>query len=81
MRKVFEILRDKEIAVAKVKNDKCVLRGDVEVDEHSIRSFHVSPKNDKFKAYRSKALVQAKHKYYLNYIRVIGARQRGTRPY
>ncbi len=56
------------------------LRGDVEVDEHSVRSFHVCVRNPLYQQFVTACLAKKKCSYYLNYVRVIGMRQRGNGP-
>jgi len=75
--KIVAELRAMEVRVAKADNEKGQLSGDVEVDEHGVRSMHISKNNAKFKKYVPKRLDKRGCKYYLNYIRVIGARRRG----
>ena len=77
VRFVIEKLRAAEVGVAKKQNKRGHLSGDVEIDGHGVRSHHVSTKNPHFKELQTAALVKQKHPYYLNYIRVLGARQRG----
>ena len=77
---VVSILRRAEVKLAKRANGLGFLQGDVEVDEHSLRSFHVSRQNPLFQKYATKALTSTSHPYYLNFIRVIGLRQRGGGP-
>ena len=74
---VVEKLRAVEVAVAKKQNNAGQLTGDLEVDEHGVRSYHVSKTNAAYEQYHSKALLKKSHPYYLNYIRVIGLRKRG----
>ena len=70
-------LRGVEVAVAKRQNNRCQLAGDLEVDEHGIRSFHVSKTNPVFEKYRTKKLMDKSHPYLLNSVRVVGLRKRG----
>ena len=74
---VVEKLRAVEVAVAKKQNSAGQLTGDLEVDEHGIRSYHVSKTNAAYEQYHSKALLKKSHPYSLNYIRVIGLCKRG----
>ena len=76
-REIVAKLRGVEAAVAKRQNSRGQLAGDLEVDEHGIRSFHVSTTNAAFEKYRTKKLMNKKLPYFLNYIRVVGLRQRG----
>ena len=78
--KVVSILRRTEVKLAKRANGRGFLQGDVEVDEHSLRSFHVSRRNPLFQKYAKKAMMSTSHPYFLNFIRVIGIRQRGGGP-
>ena len=48
VRVVVEKLREKESEKAQQDN-KCKLDGDCEIDEHGIRSFHVSTTNPHYK--------------------------------
>ena len=75
--RVVQVLRSVEFKVAQHQNTRGQLAGDLEVDEHAPRSFHVSTKNEKFKRYVRKILLKKKHPYYLNYWRIIGLRKRG----
>jgi hypothetical protein len=75
--KVVNTLRSLEVAVAKSQNKRGQLAGDLEIDGHSVRSFHVSPRNQKYTKYITKKLLDGKHKYYLCYARVLGLRKRG----
>lgn len=77
VRSVVEVLRSTESAVAQSENNRGHLTGDVEVDEHGVRSFHISTKNEFYKKYITKKLAAGGHTYYLNYVRVIGLRKRG----
>ena len=70
-------LREIEAAVAKRQNSRGQLAGDLEVDEHGIRSFHVSTTNGVFEKNRTKKLMNKKLPYFLCYIRVVGLRRRG----
>ena len=70
-------LREIEAAVAKRQNSRGQLDGDLEVDEHGIRSFHVSTTNAVFENYRTKKLMNKKPPYLLNYIWVVGLLKRG----
>ena len=54
------------------------LTGDLEVDEHRMRSYHVSKNNAAYEKYYTKALLAKNHPYFLNYIRVFGLRKRGS---
>lgn len=76
VQRVVDTLRDLECKVARKQNQTGQLSGDLEIDEHCLRSFHVSPKNPKFQRFMTKKL-RGKHKYFLNYFRLIGLRKRG----
>ena len=75
--KIVETLRRAEVKVAQEQNCRGQVKGDLELDGHGLRSFHVSPRNAKFHKYCSKKLLKSKHKYFLTYIRVLGLRKRG----
>ena len=63
--------------VAKKQNARGQLNGDVEVDAHGLRSYHISTRNTAYSKYVTPALQKRKCKYYLNYKRVLGLRKRG----
>ena len=75
--KVIGILRAAEIKRAKLGNRRGQVSGDVEIDEHGVRSFHVSKNNPNFQKYVTEKLLQKNYPYYLNYVRVAGIRVRG----
>ena len=77
VRNIVDKLRAMECAIAKKENSRGTVTGDIEIDEHGIRSFHVSKTNPAFLDYHTKELYAKKHPYFLNYIRIIGLRQRG----
>jgi hypothetical protein len=74
---IVEVLRKQEVAVAKRLNVRGQLSGDCEIDEHGVRSYHVSRENKAFQKYHTKKVEASNHKYFLSYFRVIGLRQRG----
>lgn len=78
VKNVVETLRQAEIKAAKRANVRGQVGGDVEIDEHGIRSFHISVGNVAYAKYIPSKLKGQGFKYYLNYVRVIGLRQRGA---
>ena len=62
---IVDVLQEKEVQLAKKMNEDGKLAGDVEIDEHGLRSFHVSVNNKAFDQFRSKRLVAQGHKYQL----------------
>ena len=76
---VIDKLREAEASIAKMENDEGTLSGDVEMDEHAIRTFHISAKNKHYQHLIPDDLKEAGHKYFLVHMRVIGMRKRGGR--
>ena len=74
---IVNALRGVEASIAKRENRRGQLEGDLEIDEHGIRSFHISPTNPAFAGLVPRKLAAKGHKYFLNYLRVIGMRVRG----
>ena len=77
-KKVVDTLMQVEVKEAKRANVRGRIGGDVEVDEHGVRSFHISTKNAIYAPFVPAKLRAKRCKYYLNYVRVIGLRKRGA---
>ena len=83
--KVTDALRGLVAKDAKIKNAKGTVSGDLEVDGHAVKSFHVSKTNPHFRHLHPKttdnskrALRLRKAPYFLCYLRVLGLRKRGA---
>jgi hypothetical protein len=70
-------LRHVEAELGRKGNSVGKLKGDIEVDEHCLRTFYVSATNPHFQHLIPKRLRAAGHAYYIVHFRVIGARKRG----
>ena len=74
---VVDQLREMGADLGKLENEDGVLCGDVEIDEHGYRSFHMSATNPHYKDVVRPALESKKCSYYLVHLQVIGMRARG----
>ena len=75
---IIQVLLNKEVAVAQRSSRRGQVGGDLEIDEKSVRSYHVSTSNPLFEKYKTAALRRGNHRYYISFLRVVGMRQRGA---
>ena len=76
--KLVTYLRNLEAQDGQRECENIRIGGDIEIDEHAVRTFHVSVNNKHYKHLEPKLKKgQKKPKYWLVYLRVIGIRQRG----
>jgi hypothetical protein len=71
---LVQSLRTRITQDAELENTKGVISGDLEIDEHGVRTTHISDSNPNFEKPKFKGLPPP---YWLLYVRVIGLKRRG----
>lgn len=77
---LLEKMRGIEASLGEAESNKAkagAFSGDVEIDEHSFRTFHISRSNPHYKHLMTKELLKTNHKYFVCHLRFIAIRTRG----